>query len=114
MASQGPPGSLEQAFGQAAADYQRGDLKAAEKKLLKLQKQQPGMADVLHLLGLIALRADRPKKAKKWAGVIQVGALNAARARKARRGRLTKRNTVKQLSNSTVRTVKAKANTTPA
>jgi len=58
-----PPGSLEQAFAQAAADYQRGDLKAAEKKLLKLQKQHPDIPDVLHLLALIALQTERAKKA---------------------------------------------------
>ncbi|MDA0305459.1 MAG: tetratricopeptide repeat protein [Proteobacteria bacterium] len=58
-----PPGSLEEAFTQAAADYQRGDLKAAEKKLLKLQKQHPDIPDVLHLLALIALQTERPKKA---------------------------------------------------
>ncbi|MEE8352322.1 MAG: tetratricopeptide repeat protein [Rhodospirillales bacterium] len=58
-----PQGSLEDVFNQAAADYQRGDLKAAEKKLLKLQKQHPDLPDVLHLLALIALQTERAKKA---------------------------------------------------
>ncbi len=55
--------SLERIFRAAVEDHQAGRLKQAEKKLNRIQKIQPDIAEVLHLFGVVLLKTGRPAAA---------------------------------------------------
>ncbi|NQU56624.1 MAG: tetratricopeptide repeat protein [Rhodospirillales bacterium] len=62
----GASGSPERAFTAAANYYQQGRLEEAESALLEIQRQQPGIPDVLHLLALIGLQTDKADEAVNY------------------------------------------------
>ena len=57
---------MEQEFNKAVEEFQAGQYKQAEKILLKINKRQPDIPDVVHMLAYIAMETDRPKIAAKY------------------------------------------------
>jgi tetratricopeptide (TPR) repeat protein len=57
---------MEKLFRKAVEKFQAGQHKPAEKLLLKINKRQAGIPDVLNMLAYIALETDRPKTAVKY------------------------------------------------
>ncbi|MEE8352053.1 MAG: tetratricopeptide repeat protein [Rhodospirillales bacterium] len=57
---------MEQEFSKAVEKFQAGQFKSAEKILLKINKRQAGIPDVLHMLAYISMETDRPKAAIKY------------------------------------------------
>ena len=57
---------MEQDINKAVEKFQAGQFKPAEKILLKINKRQAGIPDVLHMLAYIAMETDRPKTAAKY------------------------------------------------
>lgn len=57
---------MKQEFNKAVEKFQAGQIKPAEKILLKINKHQAGIPDVLHMLAYIAMETDRPKTAVKY------------------------------------------------
>ena len=57
---------MEQQFRKAVEKFQAGQHKPAEKLLLKINKRQAGIPDVLKMLAYISLETDRPKTAVKY------------------------------------------------
>lgn len=70
--------TLQQELSKAAAKVHAGELTSAEKILLKINKRQAGIPDVLHMLGFIALETGRPRIAAKYLSDIAKRAPNNA------------------------------------
>lgn len=57
---------MEQEFNKAVEKFQASQLTAAEEILLRINKRQAGIPDVLHMLAYIAMESDRPDTAAKY------------------------------------------------